>query len=335
MAYSRREFGKLALNGMPVAAVALANPTKLFAEAKPDSKFGGVQIGVITGYSYHDVPNPDPVKLLPLLVRDGVSGTEMETIHEIYAGAPVPQRPAAAGPYVRVDTPADFVRPPVSKEAQAAADAHAEELTKWRLSASMDKYVALRKIYADAGVWIYGFKLQPTMRMPDGEFDYMFNAAKAIGANQLTMELPTDRALTKRIGDFASKHKLLVAYHSHLQSTPHVWDEALAQSPYNGINIDIGHYVAAGNTDTVEFVRTHHDRIGSIHIKDRKSKANGIKNMPFGQGDTPIKEVLLLMKKEKYKFPATIELEYSTPTGSTCEEEIKKCVQYCKAVLTA
>jgi hypothetical protein len=39
------------------------------------------------------------------------------------------------------------------------------------------------------------------------------------------------------------------------------------------------------------------------------------------------------MKKEKYKFPATIELEYPMPQGSTVMAEIAKCVQYCKDAL--
>lgn len=39
------------------------------------------------------------------------------------------------------------------------------------------------------------------------------------------------------------------------------------------------------------------------------------------------------MKKEKYTFPACIELEYSTPDGSDVMEELAKCVQYCKDAL--
>ena len=55
--------------------------------------------------------------------------------------------------------------------------------------------------------------------------------------------------------------------------------------------------------------------------------------MPWGQGDTPLKEILLLMRAQKYKFQATIELEYPVPAGSTTLAEIAKCVQYCKDVL--
>jgi len=107
----------------------------------------------------------------------------------------------------------------------------------------------------------------------------------------------------------------------------------MAQSVFNGINLDIGHYTAAGNTDTLDFVRRHHARITSMHLKDRKSKQNGGENMPWGQGDTPIKEALQLVNKEGYKFPWTIELEYPIPAGSDAVKEVEKCVAYAKSSL--
>ncbi|HEY6291986.1 MAG TPA: sugar phosphate isomerase/epimerase, partial [Terriglobia bacterium] len=54
---------------------------------------------------------------------------------------------------------------------------------------------------------------------------------------------------------------------------------------------------------------------------------------PFGQGDTPIKGVLQLLKKEKYDFPGNIELEYPIPSDSTLIAEMKKCLAYCKDCL--
>src|SRR5450756_1823698 len=132
--------------------------------------------------------------------------------------------------------PVGGARPKPAPEQIAAQKERAAAMTKWRLAAPMSKFTELRKMYNDAGVNIYGFKLQPTMAMPDAEFDYAFEVAKALGANQLTMELPEDSDLTKKIGEFASKHKLMVGYHAHLQALPTTWDEAMEQSPYNGIN---------------------------------------------------------------------------------------------------
>jgi len=68
-------------------------------------------------------------------------------------------------------------------------------------------------------------------------------------------------------------------------------------------------------------------------MKDRKSKANGGDNLPWGTGDTPLADVLKLMRDNKYTFPATIEFEYKTPEGSTPIEEVKKCLEFCKRAL--
>ena len=98
----------------------------------------------------------------------------------------------------------------------------------------------------------------------------------------------------------------------------------------DGINLDIGHFTAA-NYDAVAFIKAHHDKITNLHLKDRK-KDHG-SNVPWGQGDTPIKEVLQLVKKEKYRFPANIELEYPIPQDSTLVAEMKKCLAFCKDAL--
>ena len=197
----------------------------------------------------------------------------------------------------------------------------------------MNKYTELRKIYNDAGVNIYGFRITLDMSMPDAAYDYAFKAAKLCGADQITMELPDNPALTKRIGEFGSKYKTMVGYHAHLQRRADIWDLAMSQSPYNGINFDVGHYVAAGNHDSIEFIKKNHSRITSMHLKDRRFPENGGKSMPWGEGDTPLKEILQLAKQEGYKFPHTIELEYPVPPGSTSVIEVGKCVQFCKAAL--
>jgi sugar phosphate isomerase/epimerase len=354
MAYSRREFGKIALGSIPMASALLVSSPRLLAADKPNSKFNGILVGVIAPYSFHNMPS-DASSILNDLTQAGISGVEMQnTTAELYAGAPLPagrgggggaRGPAAGGAPGGGGAPAGNAAPgggggarggraPLTPEQIAAQKAAAEALAAWRTSATMDKYQELRKTYEDAGVWIYGFKLQLTDTMSDAEYDYAFNVAKALGANQLTMEMPTDSAVTKRIGDFASKHKLMVGYHEHTQATPTLWDEAMAQSPYNGINIDLGHYVQAGNRDAVQFVQKNHARITSVHLKDISLPENGAQNHPWGQGDTPIKEVLALMKKEKYPFPATIELEYAVPDGSDSEKEIIKCLQYAKDALS-
>ena len=204
------------------------------------------------------------------------------------------------------------------------------ELTKWRAGVSMDRFKALRKLYNDAGVSIYGFKLALDLNAPESEYEYAFNVVEALGATQLTMELP-NAATSKRIGEYAAQRKIWVGYHAHTQARIGSWDEAFSQSPYNGANIDIGHYVAGASESPIPFIEKNHARITSLHLKDRKIHEGP--NTPWGQGDTPIKEVLQLMKREHYTFPATIELEYNSPEGSTVMAELAKCLQYAKDAL--
>jgi sugar phosphate isomerase/epimerase len=188
-------------------------------------------------------------------------------------------------------------------------------------------------MYKAAGVSIYAYKPSAFgANNSDSEVDYGMRAAKALGATHVTLELPNDAAQTKRLGDIASKHKILVAYHGHEQQTPTFWDTALSQSKYNVLNCDLGHYTAAGY-NALELVEAKHDRIASAHLKDRQNKANGRANLSWGTGDTPIVQVLQLMRKNKYNFPGTIELEYEIPEGSNAVKEVAKCVEYCRKAL--
>jgi sugar phosphate isomerase/epimerase len=206
----------------------------------------------------------------------------------------------------------------------------------------MDKYKAFRKMYEDAGVKIYAFKLPPTMGMSDQEYDYIWNVAETLGANHITMEVPTEDALLQRVGDYAAKRKFRIAFHAHGQGGSAGFDKALAASPYTALNIDVGHYYGVNGQSPVPVIEKYHDRIASLHLKDRKGPGSsaensgpggGGPNMPWGQDETPLKEILQLMKKQKYKFPASIEYEYNTPEGSDVLTEVKKCVKYCKDAL--
>lgn len=304
---SRRSFllkGSIATMGLLMARPATWAKSLNFEE-KPDSKFFGVQIGVIT-YSYRSMPhNVD--QLLKYIVESGISAIELmgDSVEE-YAGKP----------------------------------ADKEKVAEWRATVSMDKFKEVRKMYKKAGVSIYAFKPDALgAKNTDAEIEYALRAGKALGANSVTVELPKDPAQSKRLGLLAAKHKMYIGYHAHTQATDTAWDTALSQSPYNSMNLDCGHYIAGGGSNTKEsllaLIQARHNRITSMHIKDRKTKENGGDNLPWGEGDTPIKEILNLLKEKKYKIPASIELEYKIPEGSDAVKEVKKCLEFAKHALGA
>jgi sugar phosphate isomerase/epimerase len=306
---SRRRFignTTLAAVGMALASKSVFAAGSIF-QSKPNSVINGVQIGVIT-YSFRSMPG-SAEELLKYCVECNINAIElMGQAAEAYAGIP-------------------------KRESGEEGAAYFKKVADWRASASMDKFKELRKMYNDAGVKIYAWKPNALgVKNTDAEIDYAFNAGKALGVTHVTVELPTDDALTKRLGDFASKHKIYVGYHAHTQATPTLWDTALGQSEYNAINLDIGHYTSGTSSSPVPFIEKNHARIVSMHIKDRKFHDGP--NAPWGQGDTPITEVLQLIKKNKYKFPATIELEYNIPADSDAVKEVIKCREYAVKALS-
>ena len=334
MTFTRRDFGKLAAAALPAATLL----------AKPNSNFGGVQIGTIT-YSFRSLPS-SAEQVLKYCLDCGISGVElMSNVAESYAGSPAPTGgfPGAPGgtPGRGPGGPGGG-RAPLTPEQQEARRKAAEEMLKWRTSVSMDKYKAFRKMYEDAGVKIYAFKLPPTLDMPDAEYEYIWNVAQTLGANHITMEMPTDDKLLQRVADYAAQRKLNIAFHTHGQGGAANFEKVLAASKYTALNFDVGHYYGVNGQSPVPLVEKYHDRIASLHLKDRKGPTSaagntgpggGGPNMPWGQGETPLKEILQLMKKNKYKFPGSIEYEYTTPEGSDVVSEVKKCVEYCKKAL--
>lgn len=323
-ALSRREF--IGKTTAAVAGFAVASNTVFGAPAiirnlgKPNSKFNGVQIGAIT-YSFRSLPT-DAESVLRYCVDCNISAIElMGPTAEAFAGAPnASTEPATRGGQRQ-------------QQSRDEREARTKALADWRASVSMDKFSQLKKMYKDAGVSIYAYKPSALGESnTDAEIEYALKAAKALGASHVTVELPKTAAQSQRLGQIANRHKIAVAYHGHLQQTFTSWDEALSQAKYNGINVDVGHYVAAG-FDPIPLLKAKHEHIYSMHLKDRKSKDNGGANMPWGEGDTPIADILQLMKEEKYKFPATVELEYPVPDDSDAVKEVAKCVEYCRKVL--
>jgi sugar phosphate isomerase/epimerase len=156
--------------------------------------------------------------------------------------------------------------------------------------------------------------------------------ARALGTKYLTTSSTVDQA--KRLNDIAAQSGVTVGVHNHSNlkdpnefATPESFDKSLAGNPNIRINLDIGHFVAA-NFDPVDYLRRYHDRIITLHIKDRKKNQGA--NVPFGEGDTPIKEVLALLRDNRWHIPAMIEYEYK---GADTVAEVRKSYEYMKQAL--
>ena len=270
--------------------------------AKPNSVFSGVRIGCIT-YSYRgEISSAEDT--LKALIEDGLSEVEMmDGPIRSYAGIAGGGR---GGPGQQQPAPTDQQR-----------------------QAQLAKCAELRKMYNDAGVNIHIHKIP--FGQSDEAIDFNFEVAKALGCVAITLE--RSEPMAKKLAPFADKHKIWVAFHNHTNNYP-VLDKAdpiLAYSPYIGFNFDVGHYFAGTKgLSPLPVLEKYHDRIVSLHMKDRTADGG---NVPWGMGGTPLKEILQLMKKEKWTFPADIEVEYKIPEGSTAVAEVAKCVRYCKDAL--
>jgi len=263
--------------------------------AKINSKIKGVQIG-LQSYSFRDRPM---AKAIEACKEVGLGEVEL------WQGHVEPQTPS--GPAGR------------------------EELRKWRLETPLETFANVRHQWNDAGIELYAYNLSFNNSFTDAEIDRGFEMANAMGVKVITASSTISAA--KKVAPFADKHKIQVAMHGHDNLTdpeqfakPESFAAALAMSKYFMINLDIGHFVSAGY-DPVEYIKQHHDRIVVLHIKDR-TKAHG--NLPFGQGETPIKQVLLLLQTSKWKMPANIEYEYKAEDAIA---EVKKCYQFMKEAL--
>ena len=260
------------------------------------SMFNGVQIGIIT-YSFITLPAKD---LLPSILKAGVGEIELMSDHA---------------------------------EALIGAPSGADALRKWRSGVSLNAYKDLSKKFVAAGVEIQLLCFNLNDANTDDEIDYSFQMAQALGVKAITCS--TKIKVARRVAPFADKYKIMWGAHGHDQTadpdefaTPASFATVMSLSKYMGVNLDIGHFTAA-NYDPVAYIKEHHDRITNLHLKDRKRNHGA--SLPWGQGDTPIKEVLQLLKKEKYTFPANVEYEYLGKDDPVTE--VARCVKFCKDAL--
>ena len=312
---TRRDLGKLALAAGPLCLQS--------AWAKPDSKIRGVLIGVQT-YSFRQgVPKTE---IIPDMVKIGLSEAElMSGDAEALAKAPA----MAMG----------YGRGPRTPEQTAAMEEARKSMTSWRAATTPATFEAVRKMFTDAGIDVGILCYNMGRTVADDEIDYAFRMAKAMKVRAISSSSTV--SVAKRVAPFADKYKTVWAGHGHDNvkdpeefARPETFEEIMSFSKYINVNLDVGHFYAAG-FDPIPFIQKHHARISNVHLKDRKKNMDDKRgaNLPWGEGETPIKEVLLLMRKEKYPFPANIEMEYGVPKDSDSVAEVAKCYEYAKRIL--
>ena len=294
-----------------MTAAGLLLPRALFGA---DSKIAGVQIGAQT-YSFRALPRPqtgDMAKtVIAALNEVGLNDCEL------FAPQLEPASTAGRG---------------ASPDAQRT---DREALRKWRLETPISHFQGVKKQFDAAGITISAYNYSFRDDFTDEEINRGFEMTRALGANVITAS--TTLPVARRVAPFAEKHKMIVAMHGHSNTkdpnefaTPESFANAMKMSRFFKINLDIGHFTAA-NYDAVAFMKEQHANITNIHLKDRKKNQGD--NVPWGEGDTPIREVLQLLKKERWPIRAHIEYEYRG-TGSPIEET-RKCYTFAKQALEA
>lgn len=290
--YSRRHFIKVAVAGLALSPV---------LEAKINSRVHGVYVGLQT-YSLRGL-RYEPV--IAAMKQIGLGECEL------WATQVEP---------TRADVP---------------------DIAKWRSTVSMDFFTDVRKKFNQAGIEIYAYNPTfgaggggrgrgrgagadgappppPPAPITDEEIERIFQMSKALGAKTINSGIQPEVA--KRVAPFAEKYKMAIGIFSQDA-------DVLAMSKYFKYDIDIGNYTRAGN-DALKFVQDNLDQLSDIHLKDCKLKGASV---PFGEGDSHIKEILQLLKKRKSQVRANIDCDY--PGTGTSVEEVQKCFDYVKACL--
>lgn len=343
---SRRTFLKQSAMGLAMASFLPSALTSCASDsAAPaanstgiNSNFNGVKIGCIT-YSWRSMPANTVDELIAYCKQANLGSLELMS-NDLERVLGVPENPSTRiMAELRAKMPAPKpgerpARPQMTPEQQAEVAKYNEDLKAWRVNMDMSKVEAVRKKLNDAGIEVHIVKFSPS-KWSDEEIEYACKATKAMGAKAITEEISVEAA--QRMAPFVEKHGIYMAFHNHMQYAEEGFscDPVLAVSPNMMLNFDCGHYFGSTGKNPVDFINKYHDRIYSIHLKDKTGKntepANT--NQVWGQGETPLKEVLNLLKDNKWPIYCDIELEYEIKPWSNAVKELGVCVRHARELL--
>lgn len=205
------------------------------------------------------------------------------------------------------------------------------EMRQWRETVALDHFHRIRDQFAKASIVLSAYNISIQDSFSDAEIERAFDMTAALGAPLITSS--SNLKTVDRIAPVAGRRKMRVGMHNHSRVDPNEFAtaqnfvDAMAKSPYITTNLDIGHFTAA-NEDAVAFLTRHHDRIVTVHLKDRKRDQGP--NVEFGAGDSPIAQVVKLVGEQRWPIPLNIEYEYN---GGDPVDEVGRCLAYCRRAL--
>ena len=331
---------KISRRDLLIAAVPALGVIRFNALVKP-SVVDGVQLGCQT-YSFHDITEGGPAaidRIIQHMTQIGLNMCELFSpnlepfpMPWFSVEAWAPKAAKGGGPSGDVTAAVAMAR---AKAGTPEAKAQRDQLRKWRLSVPLDYFQSISRKFSDAAIKLYCFNLTFDDSFTDEEINKGFEMAKALGTNIITAS--TTLSVAKRLVPFAEHHRTYVSMHGHSSvkdpnqfSSPATFATALAWSKYFKINLDIGHFWAAG-FDPVAFIREQHANITNLHLKDRLTNDGPNVAWSEGPGHTPIRQVLQLLEKNRWPIPAFIEYEYQGPGTPT--EEVAKSYEIAKKYL--
>ena len=302
---TRRVFTQTALASL--SSVVLGGSLPALRAFQRPGAINGVTLGAST-YSFRGIPRQEGVDYIDTMVEACVEtgATEVEVMARL------------------------AVQP------EGLADR--EALRKWRVTVPASRFKEIHDKFAKRGIRTFSYLATFDTEYSDAEIDAAMESTKAMSANVLGLTMVKMPSI-KRLAQFAERHKQLVAFHNRVApgdpaeiASPDAFQRILDTSSNFRIILDIGHYTAA-NEDVLAGLERFHERISHIHLKDRKKGTNGGANVPWGEGDTPIKEALRLIRDRKWPIPAIVEYEHAGKESP--QIEVKRCIDYAKAALQA
>ena len=310
---SRRRFGSMLVAGVPLASV-----TRAIRAASPELLFG------VTTSSFRDFTRVEGKDNLDAVIRtlQSVSATHIDL-----AFANVEPAPPSVAPFMGGSN-AYPRRVVLTPEQIAATNAEARTaLRNWRLQTAAGYFEDVRRKITAARLTVHGCSLAWDSSFTDAEIEATFRQASLLGVG--TISSPLTMTTAERLVPFAEKHRIAVAIHNQGDGNPRgdidtpQLARALAMSPMFRAKLDIAN-LTASNRDAVAELRTLRSRLAYVVLRDRLR--NGGASQQFGEGDTPIREVLGVLADSEAQLPALVEYDY---VGlRTAVDEVKASLAY-------